>query len=124
MIRWGSTYKMLATLLRQQQAICAVLLDSEKHRDKDLMPTSQEFTVAEELLAILKPFNDTTEAVSGERYPTLSIVLPILELLHVTLKATDYDSHLVKEIKCVIRADLELRYQGGINTVTQLHTQE
>jgi len=65
------------------------------------MPTSQEFTVAEELLAILKPFNDTTdsEVVSGERYPTLSIVLPILhKLLHVTLKATDDDSHLVKEI--------------------------
>jgi len=44
------------------------------------MPTSKEFTVAEELLAILKPFNDTTdsEVVIGERYPTLSIVLPIL----------------------------------------------
>jgi len=110
--RWDSTYKMLATLLRQQQAICAVLLDSEKHSDKDLMPASQEFTVAEELLAILKPFNDTTEVVGGERYPTLSIVLPILcKLLHVTLKATNDDTHLAKEIKRVIRADLELRYQ-------------
>ena len=110
--RWGSTYKMLATLLHQQQAICTVLLDSEKHSDKDLIATSQEFTVPEELLAILKPFNDTTEVVSSERYLTLSIVLPILhKLLHVKLKATDYDSHLVKEIKRVIRADLELRYQ-------------
>ena len=31
--------------------------------------------------------------------------------MHVTLKATDGDTHLVKEIKRVIRADLELRYQ-------------
>jgi len=31
--------------------------------------------------------------------------------LHVTLKATDGDTHLVKEIKRVIRADLELRFQ-------------
>ena len=57
------------------------------------MPTSQEFAVAEELLAILKPFNDTTEVVSGERYPTLSIIQPILhKLLHVTLKATVDDN--------------------------------
>ena len=98
--RWGSTYKMLATLLCQQQAICAVLLDSEKRSNKDLMPTSQEFTVAEELLATLKPFNDTTEVVSGEGYTTLSIVLPFLhKLLYVTLKATDDDTHLVKEIR-------------------------
>ena len=110
--RWSSTYKMLATFLRQQQAICAVLLDSEKCSDNDLMPTSQEFAVAEELLAILKPFNDTTEVVSGERYPTLSIIQPILhKLLHVTLKATVDDNNLVKEIKHVIRTDLELRYQ-------------
>jgi len=39
--RWGSTYKMLATLLRQQQVICAVLLDSEKRSNRDLMPTSK-----------------------------------------------------------------------------------
>jgi len=39
--RWGSTYKMLATLLRQQQVICTVLLDSEKCSNKDLMPTSK-----------------------------------------------------------------------------------
>ena len=33
--------------------------------------------------------------------------------MHVTLKATDGDTHLVKEIKRVIRADLELRYQDN-----------
>ena len=80
------------------------------------MPTSQEFTV--------KPFNDTTEVVSGERYPTLSIILPILhKLLHVTLKTTVDDNHLVKEIKCVIRTDLELRYQDEeIQTLLRIAT--
>ena len=42
---------MLATLLRQQQVICAVLLDSEKRSDKDLMPTSQEFTACSKGIA-------------------------------------------------------------------------
>ena len=58
--------------------VCAVLLDSEKRSDRDLMLTSQEFFVAEELLAILEPFNDATEVVSGEKYPTIGILLPVL----------------------------------------------
>jgi len=100
------------------------IVPRKKHFSKTVIPAMysqekekvqrslDEDEVAEELLAILKPFNDTTEVVGGERYPTLSIVLPILcKLLHVTLKATNDDTHLAKEIKRVIRADLELRYQ-------------
>ena len=49
---------------------------------------------------------------NSSRYPTLSIILPILhKLLHVTLKATVDDNNIVKEIKRVIGTDLELRYQ-------------
>ena len=112
--RWGSTRKMLASLLRQQQAVCAVLLDSEKRSDRDLMLTSQEFLVAEELLAILEPFNDATEVVSGEKYPTIGIVLPVLlKFLHKTLKFSEDDSPIVREIKNAIKSNLENRYQDS-----------
>ena len=46
--RWGSTYTMLERLLEQQQAICAVLPESENRDVKLLMPSSEEFAVAEE----------------------------------------------------------------------------
>ena len=42
--RWGSTYNMLERLLEQQQAVRTVLLESEKHDVRLLMPSSEEFT--------------------------------------------------------------------------------
>ena len=73
--RWGSTYEMLARFIEQQQAVCAVLL--EDGADCVLMPSSTEFAVIEELVDILKPFNDATEILSGDLYPTLGIVQPV-----------------------------------------------
>ena len=66
---------MLARFIEQQQAVCAVLL--EDGGDRVLMPSSNEFAVIEELLDILKPFNDATEILSGDLYPTLGIVQPV-----------------------------------------------
>ena len=61
---------------------------------------------------------------NSSRYPTLSIILPILhKLLHVTLKARVDDDNLVKEIKRVIGTDLELRYQDEeIRTLLRIAT--
>ena len=42
------------TFLCQQEAVCTVLLDSEKRSDKDLMPISNNFTAVEKLVAILE----------------------------------------------------------------------
>ena len=47
---------MLERLLEQQQAICAVLLESENRDVRLLMPSSEVFAVAEEDTQILKPF--------------------------------------------------------------------
>ena len=54
--------------------MCAVLL--EDGGDCVLMPSSTEFAVIE-LGNILKLFNDTTERLSGDLYPTLGSVQPI-----------------------------------------------
>ena len=42
--------------------------------DRVLMPSATEFAVVKELVDILKPFNDATEILSGDIYPTLGIV--------------------------------------------------
>ena len=110
--RWGSTYTMLERLLEQQQAICAVLPESENRDVKLLMPSSEEFAVAEELTQILKTFHVAIEIVSGEKYPTIGIVHPLIhKLLSVTLKEAEGDSSLVKQIKAAVSLDLKERYQ-------------
>ena len=108
--RWGSTYEMLARFIEQQQAVCAVLL--EDGGDRILMPSSVEFAVIEELVDILKPFNDATEILSGDLYPTLGIVQPVFhQFLNEILPSKPEDKDIVKKIKDAIRQNLSTRYQ-------------
>ena len=96
--RWGSTYEMLARFTEQQQAVCAVLL--EDGGDRILMPSSNEFAVIEELVDILKPFNDATEILSGDLYPTLGIVQPVFhQFLSEILVSKPEDRDIVKKIE-------------------------
>ena len=67
-------YNMLKRLLEQQQVVSAVFLESEKCDVRLLMPSSEEFTVAQEVNEILKTFHSATEIISAEKYPTIGIV--------------------------------------------------
>ena len=101
---------MLARFTEQQQAVCAVLL--EDGGDRILMPSSSEFAVIEELVDILKPFNDATEILSGDLYPTLGIVQPVFNrFLSEVLPSKPGDRDIVKKIKDAIRQNLSTRYQ-------------
>lgn len=62
---------MLTRFIEQQQAICAVLLESSSQDDQHLVPTDAEISVAEELIVVLKAFHDATEIINGEKYPTM-----------------------------------------------------
>ena len=111
--RWGSTYAMLNRFIEQQQAICAVFLEDRDARQ--FMPSDDEISAAEELVAMLEVFHSATEIVSGEKYPTLGIVLPLLhKLLYHTLAGAENDNALTKRIKQVIRDDLKSRYQDDV----------
>ena len=87
----------------QQQPVCSVLLESQRRDYRQLMPTDNEISTAEELVAVLEAVNDATEIVSGEKYPTIGIVKPLLhKLLSSTLAAKDTDNALTKSIKNVL----------------------
>ena len=53
--RWGSTYSMIARILEQQQAICAVLADDWKHWH--LMPSDREFVTLEIVSQVIQPLS-------------------------------------------------------------------
>ena len=108
---------MLTRFIEQQQAVCAVLL--EDGGDRVLMPSATEFSVIEELVDILKPFNDATEILSGDLYPTIGIVQPVFHrFLSEILAAKSEDNDVVKKIKDAIRQNLSARYQEeGIKTL-------
>ena len=52
-----------------------------------LIPDGDEWIIIDGLVGVLKPFQKATEAMSGEKYSTISTVKPLLfKLLKVTLK--------------------------------------
>ena len=76
--RWNSTYYMLERILKQQQPICATLLEIKK---KDLMPSHAEVTAMETFVEVMEPIVKITEAMGGQKWVTVSSVKPLLHQL-------------------------------------------
>ena len=101
---------MLQKLQEQQAAIATTLMES---KDTHLMPEGSEWKIINELVNVLAPFNLATETLSGEKYPTISMIVPLLhKLLNVSVKICDNDETCTKEIKKATSGDLCRRYQS------------
>ena len=111
--RWSSTYHMIQRVQEQQTAICAVLAENKDRTICSLLPENEEWSTIEDLLSVLKPFCDGTTIMSGSRYPTFSLLAPLLhKLLEVTLKIKEDDSEVLKNVKSSIANDLQSRYNS------------
>ena len=99
---------MLQRVSEQQAAIAAVLI---KSKVQYLMPEGEEWSIIDNLIKILDPFQRITEAMSNEKFPTISSVRPLLyKLLEKTLKITSDDNATTKAMKEAISKDLSNRY--------------
>ncbi|XP_004867373.1 zinc finger BED domain-containing protein 1 [Heterocephalus glaber] len=108
--RWGSTLGMLQRLQEQQFAVAGVLVeDSNNHH---LMLEAAEWATVEGLVQLLQPFQQVAEVLSASRYPTVSMVKPLLHmLLTSTLTAKDTDSKEISMAKEVIARELAGAYR-------------
>ena len=79
--RWNSTFDMFQRILEQQQAIIAVLLESKKSSDQNLILTGSEVTKIENLTVVLKPLSQATTMLCEEKYPSLSLVQPVISIV-------------------------------------------
>jgi len=108
--RWNSTFEMVDMFCEQQQAVCAVL--AETRNKWHLMPKDSDMTILETVREVLHPLNSFTDALSGEKDPTLSSVLPLKWKLlsYLTEEEEDNLSHDMKE---KIRTDFIGRYESN-----------
>ncbi len=104
-------------ILEQEQAIRSVL--SADRKTTHLIPTWQDVEVLQSITAALDPLASLTGLLSGEKYATISAVLPLLYLIkNDLLKQKDSDSTLTSDIKERVILDISKRY-----TVSQLSDQ-
>ena len=117
--RWGSTYMMVARIVEQQQAICAVLAEDRKHRYK--MPTDTEFSTLEAVVKVFEPLSYFTDALSGEKHVTASAIRPLLKHIHEKiLLVSSNDCTITKEMKMVMSNDLKSRYTTMLNELLDI----
>ncbi|XP_064413592.1 dehydrogenase/reductase SDR family member on chromosome X isoform X1 [Latimeria chalumnae] len=107
---WGNTLAMLQRLKEQQFVIAAVLVeDSNNHH---LMLEATEWSTIEGLIDLLQPFKQVADMMSASKYPTISMVKPLLHmLLNTTLKAKDTDSKEISMAKEIIAKELSSTYE-------------
>ena len=108
--RWNSVYDMIERLCEQQAAVAAVL---HNHRDLlHLEHSPTEWRLLEDLCKLLEPFKDATVYLSASRYPTLSVLGPILDKIQKNLEEGG-DSPVISRVKRAINDDLKTRYQDN-----------
>ena len=111
--RWSSTYHMIQRVQEQHAAICAVLAENKDRTIRSLLPQHEDWRIIKDLLSVLEPFCDGTTILSGSRYPTFSLLAPLLhKLLGITLKINEEDSEVLKSIKSSIASDIQNRYNS------------
>ena len=99
---------MLERILKQQQPLCAALLEIRK---TELMPSDAEITAMATFLDVMKPIVQITEVIGAEKWVTLSAVRPLLHKLTCKhLVSAPSDSRLKKSLKNAILTNLKSRY--------------
>ena len=112
--RWNSAYYMFERIIKQQQPLCATLIELHK---SELMPTDKEISTIKAFLCVMKPIVEITEVISGKKWVTLSAVRPLIyKLTTKHLVEKDSDSRFIKAQKNAVLTANRLKDPG-----TQIH---
>ena len=100
-------------ILMSLQAVTTAVLDPAlKHMNlRDYLFTSDEQSIVEDVLVVLKPMKKATLLVSGEKQPSASKILLTLAKLRKEMTVDDKDSEIVKAMKMKVIKNLNKRYK-------------
>lgn len=73
--RWNSTLFMIERLVKLKEPLTIVIINL---KDAPFNLTNEEWLTIEDIIPLLKPFNNLTVELSAEQYPTISKVIPLL----------------------------------------------
>ncbi|XP_069031327.1 E3 SUMO-protein ligase ZBED1-like [Embiotoca jacksoni] len=117
---WLATLAMLQRLKEQQVAITATLTESSGHHCSFQAP---DWALLEGLTDVLQPFKAVADMIAACRYPTISMVRPVLHmLLNTTLRVRDTDLKEVSMTKEVISKVLSSTYSHRSQLAQEIST--
>ena len=110
-VRWNSFYAMLNRANEMKDAL-VLFLASYKDDDSEKL-SNDEWTLIEELIVVFRPLYTATLELSGEKFTTLSKVLPLTtKLLEIySTKPNPNDSPQAKEVRKMIHDSLKNQFK-------------
>ncbi|XP_063931861.1 E3 SUMO-protein ligase ZBED1-like [Zophobas morio] len=98
--RWNSTFYMLERFIELKDALRGTIA----LMDKATVPilNSEEWQICAELCDVLRPFENVTKIVSGENYPTASLVIPLVRGFYDVIE-NQFNSTYLPAVQTVIR---------------------
>lgn len=122
--RWNSSFYMLRRLVALRVPLTAVLCDKEttpKEADRQLLLKDHQWALAEELVAVLSHLEAATTVVSGQKYVTMALMLPVATRLETIMSsladsstnatarafARSLSAELSSKFPCIASADTE-----------------
>jgi hypothetical protein len=80
--RWNSTFLMIERILKLGDSVTITLV---KLKSAPSFLTMDDQIVLQDVCAILRIFNLATEKISGDLYPTISLIIPLISGLFCKL---------------------------------------
>ena len=68
------------------------------------------YATVQDIVQVLRPFKIATQHLSGEKYPTISALGPLLHEIRRRIVEDENDSVALAEFKKVLREDMDTRY--------------
>ena len=100
---------MTSRIIKQQQAISAVLAEDCKNRNKLL--TDEKFRVMEAFSTLFEQFSYLTDALSGVKTVTVLAIRPVMKhIAEVLTMVKDTDSRFIKDVNQKISNDISKCY--------------
>ncbi|XP_025016286.1 zinc finger BED domain-containing protein 1-like [Tetranychus urticae] len=107
--RWNSSYLMIERYLELRIEISYVLLKHSK-RDDDL--TDSQVNILQEIVTLLKPLYEMTLDISGEKYVTISRVIPLVVSAITYISTIRVETSIAKRFKLKVIANLNARFEN------------
>ncbi|CAF1685048.1 unnamed protein product [Rotaria magnacalcarata] len=107
-IRWNSSFLLIDRLINHKDVLNSMfafpnnitgLTEQQIKKLKDLILNQHEWNLLNCLKNVLKPFLQTTTALSGQKYPTMALSFYVFRLLSHFLESTSDDDSITIALK-------------------------
>lgn len=98
-VRWNSAYHMIQRIIQVRDEL-TLAINQLPNAPPNL--TAEEYSFLSELETLLEPFESCTVAISGEKYVTISLIIPLLKGLCLRFVEFENTPHFSESARNVI----------------------